>query len=287
MPMDSSPYESFSKEMMESFSLADRADLHVVKVAGKLEGVRKLTNHASNQGKCAELFFVRLLKKEKECELEAIKSHASKTTEEEKELQDMYMVFQPRCFRRPTFMKDLPHLDMETLKKDLEITATILWQLPMELQGDCIVSAVAPNHECHPIKQIGIDMKHITQHYQWTPKEGWSNKLQRARRSQKSKAPQGLPYGMPLGTPYLPQYDAGFGGYEMHHFGPCYPGEWGWEWEDYRVPPGLCVRNTFLDEEKQPEDPKSISAPARLEHLEPKWVETREDQFYGGKEGAG
>ena len=216
LPMDSSPYEDSRRDMMAKCSLANCADLHVVKVAGKLEGVRKMTNHASNQGKCAGLFFVRLLKKDKEGELEAIKSHASKTTEDEKELQDMYMVFQPRSFRRPTFMKDLPHLDMNTLHEDLEIIATILWHLPMELQGDCIVSGVAPEHDHHPIRQNGIDVKHVTQHYHWAPNGGWTNKLQRVRRTQKSKVPQGAAFSMPWEWyPGLPMYGNQLGAYGM------------------------------------------------------------------------
>ena len=202
MPTDSSPYENYKREMMAKISSAGCSDIHVVKVARKLEEIKKMKDHASNQGKCAKLFFVRPIKMDKEDELQAIRMHASKTTEDDKDLQDMYMAFQPRCYRRSSFMKVLPHLDMNTLPKVLDSVAALLWDLPMELQGDCIISGVAPEHKCHPIRGNGvrIDVKNITQHYHWTPQEGWTNKLQRVRLSQQSKPPQGPHDGMQWGT---------------------------------------------------------------------------------------
>lgn len=187
MPMDSAPYEHLRQEM-EGLLEPWQADLHVVKVAGKLEGIRKLKHHLGNQSSCAKLFFARMLSKDNASESLAIQRHTNKTGPEQ--IRDMYLLFQPRCVRRPSLMKELPHLDLASFREPIEVIAAKLWHLPMELQGDCIVSGVSPDDAQHPMHQH-LDLSHMTQHYQWGNK-GWSNKLQRVRRSRKGADPQAV-----------------------------------------------------------------------------------------------
>ena len=150
-PMDGGPFKGNVDEMGQLLlflNLMANYTLYVVKVPGKVEGIEKLNNHKANQESFAKMFFVRGLQQD-----------------DDGELDGMYLVFLPNCPERPIKMEQLPYLDTESPGEPLEIVAAKLFLFEMELKAGCIISAVPPDDEKHPVNAYGLGMANITEGY--------------------------------------------------------------------------------------------------------------------------
>ena len=174
-PMDSRHYKDFLARLRQVGSMYP-AGLHVFKVAGKLEHVKKFPRYEDYQDYAKALFFVRPLSRRVELERLAIDRHAMKTSPEE--ATDMSMIFQPCCFCRPTFMKKLFYLDVPSFQEPPWIIAAKLFSLPLELAGDCIISA-DPFVVWDPSLGDPLQNMNITHYYSWTSQSDWSCVVER------------------------------------------------------------------------------------------------------------
>ena len=166
-PMDSGPFKGNVDEMGQLLlflNLMANYTLYVVKVSGSHQRIRNAKDYEAGK-KSFAMFFVRLLRRDDQEELHAIRKHTRTACLPVEELLDMYQVFLPQCPKRPIKMEQLPFLDTESLGEPWEIIAAKLFLLDMELKSDCIISAVPPNDEKHPIN--AYDLGKFTSGRRW------------------------------------------------------------------------------------------------------------------------
>ena len=166
-PMDSGPFWDLLSKLRKVCRM-HLAELHVFKVAGKLESVKKFPLHEAYQAYAKAMFFVRHL-----------------------EATQRSMVFQPRCLGRPTYLKlnELFYLAAHSFEEEPCIIAAKLFDLGMELAGDCIISG-DPLLLGDPKQN-----RNITHYYKWTSVSGWTCVFE--RRSEKGAPAMNFVHNVP------------------------------------------------------------------------------------------